>query len=239
MQELFTTDNLVSLLTLTLMEIVLGIDNIVFISIITNKLEVSQQSKARILGLGLALGTRIVLLFMVNWLVHLTEPLFTLFNKGFSIKDLILLAGGLFLIYKSVTEIFHKMEMSEHEDAKNPSTITFGSAIGQIILLDIIFSIDSIITAVGLVDSILIMIVAVILSLIVMLIFSKGIGVFINSNPSIKIIALAFLVMIGTMLVAEGFHIHFPKGYIYFSMAFALGIEFLNMRFRKKSKHTG
>ena len=236
MEAIFTTENIFSLLTLTLMEIVLGIDNIVFISIITNRVAADQQNKARVFGLALALITRIILLFMVSWLVHLTEPLFEIFNKEISIKDLILIAGGLFLVYKSTTEIFNKMETHESETVAGNTTLTFASAIGQIILLDIIFSIDSIITAVGLVDSLYIMIIAVVLSMVVMLIFSKGIGTFINNNPSVKIIALAFLVMIGTMLLAEGFHIHFPKGYIYFSMAFALAIEFLNMKMRGKFK---
>ncbi len=238
MEYLFSPEFIFEFLTLTAMEIVLGIDNIIFISILTAKLPFESQKSARYTGLSMALLLRIALLFTVSWIIHLTFPLFS-FNiishfVEISPKDLILISGGLFLIYKSATEIFHNSEDEENPDSKQK--LSFTSAIIQIIILDLVFSIDSIITAVGLVDDINIIIGAVIVSMIIMLIFAKVISDFINKNPSIKLIALAFLIMIGTMLLAEGFKIHFPKGYIYFSMSFALIIELINMKKRNQKK---
>ncbi len=232
---MFSLDLLISLGTLTLMEIVLGIDNLIFISILVAKLPLDKQQNARIMGLSLALICRIGLLFMVSYLVHLTKPLVTLFDHPISIKDLILITGGIFLIYKSVKEIYIKVEKGEEDEhGHKPIKSAYSSIISQIVLIDIVFSIDSIITAVGLVDNVYIMIIAVVISMIVMLIFAKPISNFVNDNPSIKILALSFLIMIGTMLVGEGFHAHFPKGYIYFSITFALVLEVINMRMRKK-----
>jgi len=233
MEGIFTSENLISLLTLTLMEVVLGIDNVIFISILTSRLQPKDQQKGRFIGLLMAMVFRIILLFMISWLIHLTQPLFTVFEKDISVKDLILIAGGLFLIYKSITEIYHKTNVEEERSQSSQIKLTIRAAVIQIIILDLVFSIDSIITAIGLVEHLYIMVSAVVISMIIMLAFAKPVGNFVSNNPSVKIIALSFLLMIGTMLLAEGFHIHFPKGYIYFSMAFGLGIELLNMRMRK------
>jgi predicted tellurium resistance membrane protein TerC len=228
----------ISLTTLTLLEIVLGIDNIIFISILSGKLPADQQAKARRLGLGLALITRIILLCGLAWVVKLDKPFWetTLFSWQISIsgKDLILLVGGLFLIGKSVFEIHEKLE-GEDGHATNKMTVTFGSVIVQILMLDIVFSLDSVITAVGMVKQIGVMIAAVILAMIVMLVFVNKISAFVDRHPTIKMLALSFLILIGTMLVAEGFHQHVNKGYIYFAMTFALAVEFLNMRLRSKA----
>jgi predicted tellurium resistance membrane protein TerC len=236
MSVLLTADGLISLLTLTLLEIVLGIDNIIFISILAVKLPPEQQGKARTLGILLALVVRVALLFAITWIISLQQDLFTLFEMGFSGRDLILLGGGLFLIGKSTSEIHGKLQGAEHDElqSKKP-TASFRSVVIQIVLIDIVFSFDSILTAVGLVQHIEIMIIAVIISLLVMLAFAKTISDFVDRNPSIKMLALSFLIMIGTLLVAEAFEYHVPKGYIYFSMAFSLSVEVLNMRFRKKS----
>lgn len=232
----FTTEILISLLTLTFLEIVLGIDNIVFISIVGSRLPVSQQKKVRIIGLTLALVGRILLLLAIEWIIGLTKPIFTINDFAFSFRDLILIVGGLFLIAKSTSEMHKKLEVSKEEEKASLRKHTLRSAIIQIILLDLVFSLDSIITAVGLVDQVYIIIIAIVISMGVMLAFSKAISDFINKHPTMKLLAIAFLLMIGTVLVIEGLHVHVPKGYIYFSMAFALGIEFLNMRLRKISK---
>ncbi len=236
MSVLFTADGLISLLTLTLLEIVLGIDNIIFISILAVKLPIDQQGKARTIGILLALVVRVALLFAITWIISLQQDLFSILGLGFSGRDLILLGGGLFLIGKSTSEIHGKLQGEEFDEhATKKYTTTFQAVVIQIVLIDIVFSFDSILTAVGLVKHIEIMIVAVIISLFVMLAFAKTISDFVERNPSIKMLALSFLIMIGTLLVAEAFEYHVPKGYIYFSMAFALGVEILNMRFRKKS----
>ncbi len=232
----FTTEILISLLTLTFLEIVLGIDNIVFISIVGSRLPVEQQRKVRILGLTLALAGRILLLFGIGWIIGLTKPIFTINDFAFSFRDLILIAGGLFLIAKSTSEMHKKLEVSKEEEETALRKYTLRSAIVQILLLDLVFSLDSIITAVGLVDEIYIIVIAIVISMAVMLIFSKAISDFISNHPTMKMLAVAFLLMIGTVLVIEGLHVHVPKGYIYFSMAFALGIELLNMRIRKVQK---
>ncbi len=233
----FTTEILISLLTLTFLEIVLGIDNIVFISIVGSRLPADQQKKVRILGLSLALIGRILLLLGIEWIIGLTKPIFTINTFEFSFRDLILIVGGMFLIAKSTSEMHKKLEVSKEEEKKNLKKQTFRSAIIQIILLDLVFSLDSIITAVGLVDQVYIIIIAIVISMGVMLAFSRAISDFINNHPTMKLLAIAFLLMIGTVLVIEGLHVHVPKGYIYFSMAFALGIELLNMRIRKKTKN--
>lgn len=232
---ILSTEGLIAFLTLSLLEIVLGIDNIIFISILTNKLPQQEQGKARIAGIGLALVLRVAMLFGITWIIQLTEPLFTLFEMGFTGRDLVLIAGGLFLLAKSTSEIHHKME-GEGEDVKSnkPSARrSFVSIIVQIALLDIVFSFDSILTAVGMTDELGIMIMAVIVSLVVMLIFAGRIAAFIAKHPSLQVLALSFLILIGVMLIAEGFHQHISKGYIYFAVAFSLLVEIINIRMRK------
>jgi predicted tellurium resistance membrane protein TerC len=227
----------ISLTTLTLLEIVLGIDNIIFISILSGKLPADQQAKARRLGLGAALVTRILLLSALAWVVKLDKPFWeaTLGSWHFAVsgKDLILIIGGLFLLAKSTHEIHEKLEGEDGEKTKRMAA-SFGSVIVQIMLLDIVFSLDSVITAVGMAQQLGVMIAAVILAMIVMLIFVNQISAFVDRHPTIKMLALSFLILIGTMLVAEGFHQHISKGYIYFAMAFAVAVEFLNMKMRGK-----
>ena len=233
-----------SLLTLTLLEIVLGIDNIIFISILSGKLPADQQKKARKLGLGLALITRVLLLLSLAWVMKLDAPFWkgTLFGGtrisfdfAISGKDLILILGGLFLLGKSTFEIHEKLE-GEDGHATKKIVPTFTSVIVQIMLLDIVFSLDSVITAVGMVKQVGVMITAVILAMIVMLVFVHQISSFVDRHPTIKMLALSFLILIGCMLVAEGFHKEIPKGYIYFAMAFSVGVEMLNLKMRKASK---
>ncbi|GAB2964035.1 TerC family protein [Hymenobacter coalescens] len=232
----------VSLLTLTFMEIVLGIDNIIFISIVVNRLNPAQQKQGRTIGLVLALLIRIALLMSISWIVGLKTPLFTVdlpwAEQGFGVtgRDIILFIGGLFLIGKSTTEIHTKLQGEEEHDGPNKVYSTMSRIIFQIVLIDIVFSFDSILTAVGLVDNVLIMIVAVVLSMGVMLAFSGLVSNFVNRNPTIKMLALSFLIMIGVMLVMEAFHKEIEKGYIYFAMAFSLVVELLNLRLRKKAE---
>lgn len=228
-------DAWISLLTLTFLEIVLGIDNIIFISIVTNKLPVEQQPKARKLGLLLALLFRIGLLMGISIIISFKDPLFTLLDHAVSGRDLILIIGGLFLLAKSTSEIHHKVEGGEEEESDGTkATKSFMGIIVQIIILDLVFSFDSILTAVGLTDHIEIMIAAVIISMMIMMAFSTLISNFINQHPTLQILALAFLILIGVMLIAEGLGAHVPKGYIYFSVAFSLLVEIVNMRMRKK-----
>jgi predicted tellurium resistance membrane protein TerC len=237
LEGLFTTEGIVSLLTLTFLEIVLGIDNIVFISITAGRLPAGQQKKARSVGLILALIVRIALLLAVSWIIGLKQPVLTIREFELSFRDLILMIGGLFLIGKSTSEIHTKLEgESEEEGEVKAKALSLRGAIIQIVLLDIVFSLDSILTAVGLVENVLIIIIAIVISLFVMLSFAKKISDFINNHPAMKLLAISFLMMIGLVLVVEGLHVHVPKGYIYFAMAFALGIEVLNMKIRKKSK---
>ena len=227
----------VSLLTLTALEIVLGIDNVIFISILAGKLPEAQQAKARQLGMSLALITRILLLCSITWLMKLTTDLFTLpiLNEGISGKDLILLIGGLFLIGKSVVEVHEKLEGAEgHANPAGPRA-QFARVIVQILLLDIVFSLDSVITAVGMADNLGVMITAVVIALGVMLAFAGAISDFVNRHPTVKMLALSFLILIGVTLVGEALGQHIPKGYIYFSMAFAFGVEMLNLRLQKKA----
>lgn len=225
----------IALLTLTFLEIVLGIDNIIFISIVTDKLPESQQAKGRNIGLMLALVFRVALLLGITWIIGFSEPLFHVFDHAVSGRDLILMAGGLFLLGKSTSEIHHKLE-GEHEDREKAvkTRLTLGSALVQIVALDMVFSFDSILTAIGLTEHVIIMIGAVILSMIVMMLFSGVISRFINKHPTLQILALAFLILIGFMLMLDATGFHVPKGYIYFAVAFSLIVEMVNMRMRKK-----
>jgi len=233
-EELLTANGIISLLTLTFLEIVLGIDNVVFISITAGRLPESQQAKARTLGIALALGVRVALLLGISWIIGLKQPIITFQEFELSFRDVILIAGGLFLLYKSTSEIHAKLE-GESEDHRDAAVLSLRSAILQIVLLDIVFSFDSILTAIGLVENVAIMVIAIVISLGVMLIFAGRISAFIHKHPAMKLLAISFLMMIGLVLVVEGLHIHVPKGYIYFAMAFSLGVEFLNMRIRKRT----
>lgn len=236
MLELFSQpDTYVSLLTLTFLEIVLGIDNIIFISILTGKLPAEQQEKGRITGLILALFFRIGLLLGISWIAGLVEPLITVFGLSFSGRDLILLAGGLFLMIKSVLEIHEKIE-GEEGIADKKVTPKYWNIIFQIVLLDLVFSLDSVITAVGLVDHVSIMIVAIVISMIIMILFAGKVSDFIHKHPTIKMLALSFLLMIGLLLFVEAFHVEVPKGYVYFAMLFSFLVEMLNIKMRKKGK---
>ena len=253
-EVLFTIASLVSLLTLTVLEIVLGIDNIIFISISAGKLPKKDQKKARTIGLMLALIMRVALLFSITWVIGMKGSLFHVLSESpfvvidlpasladsvlwsCSGRDLILLAGGIFLLYKTTIEIRHKIEGAD--DLQDPSLkkVALNAAILQIVLIDIVFSFDSILTAVGLVDNLLVMILAVVIAMAVMLLFSEKVSNFVNNNPTIKMLALAFLLMIGMILVMDAFHFHVPKGYVYFSMAFSLLVESLNLRMHKKKQ---
>jgi predicted tellurium resistance membrane protein TerC len=228
---------IIALLTLTFLEIVLGIDNIIFISILTNKLPEHQKQKGRVFGLTLALGFRVLLLFSLTWMVkHLTNPLFSVLSNDFSIREIILIAGGLFLLAKSTMEVHHKLDIAHGEDEKTAAVTSFTGAIIQIGLLDIVFSFDSILTAIGLTSMLPVMITAVVISMIIMMIFSGKVADFIHKNPTLEMLALSFLLLIGFMLVVEGFHYEIPKGYIYFAVFFSLFVEVLNMKLRRKKE---
>jgi predicted tellurium resistance membrane protein TerC len=235
MEQLFSTEGLVSLLTLTFLEVILGIDNVVFISIIAGRVQAKNQKKTRMLGLAMALIARLLLLLGVGWIISLKNPVFTVNQFDLSFRDLILIAGGLFLIWKSVSEIHAKLEGDDHAQ-KEIKVLTWRGAVIQIMLIDIVFSFDSVLTAVGLVENIWIIVIAIAVALAVMLIFVNTISNFINQHPAMKLLAISFLFMIGTILVIEGLHFHVPKGYMYFSMAFAIIIEILNMKIKKRSK---
>jgi predicted tellurium resistance membrane protein TerC len=224
----------VTFLMLTALELVLGIDNVIFISILAGKLPADQQDKARKIGLGLAMGTRVLLLLSLSWMIRLTAPLFTVFGQEVSGRDLILLSGGLFLLAKSTREIHQKLEGEEgHASARVPPS--FSSVIFQILLLDIVFSLDSVITAVAMARRVEIMVAAVVIAIIVMMAFARPISDFVQRHPTVKMLALSFLLLIGMTLVADGLHHHIPKGYVYFAMAFSVFVEMLNIRLRKKS----
>ena len=225
----------VSLLTLTFMEIVLGIDNIIFISILVDKLPRERREAARRLGLFMAMFMRIGLLLLLAWIVGLVEPLFTVLGQEISGRDLILILGGLFLIWKSTGEIHQSLEGEEGHESKTVAA-SFGAVIMQIMIIDLVFSLDSIITAVGMVDEVAVMIAAVIASVGMMMVFAGPIGRFVSDHPTIKMLALSFLVAVGVVLLAEGFGHHVPKGYIYFAMAFSLVVEMLNIRLRKRAE---
>ena len=243
MEIFLQADTWLALLTLIFLEVVLGIDNIIFISIVSNKLPEEQRKKARNTGLAFAMGVRVILLLGITWIIGLKSELFRLFDHGFSGRDLILIFGGLFLIAKSTMEINHEMEGEEDEEedsSGSSSTVktfpSLSSTIFQIILLDIIFSFDSILTAVGIVDQVIIMIIAVIFSIGIMMFFSGRISQFIQDHPSMEVLALGFLILIGFTLLLEGLGEEIPKGYIYFAVGFSLLIEFTNIRVRKKRK---
>lgn len=233
--ELFTLENLIALLTLTILEIVLGIDNIVFISILSDKLPAKDQAKGRQLGLAIALITRILLLLSLSWIIKLEEPLFHILELGISGRDLILLIGGIFLIAKSTMEIHDKLEGKEHGEHAGAGKATLAGTIVQIGLLDIVFSIDSVITAVGMAKEIIVMVLAVVIAVAIMLLSSGAISDFVNKHPTVKVLALSFLLLIGTSLLVEGLHQEIPKGYIYFAMAFSVFVELVNMKIREGS----
>ena len=242
MEQIFTTAALTSIISLTLLEIVLGVDNIIFVSIISSKLPKNEQGKARRIGLLMAMLIRISLLFVLGFILGLEKELFNLediglpFDIGFSGKDLILLAGGLFLLYKSTSEIHQKLEGHEENVSGKKTSSKLSKAILDIAVINLVFSIDSIITAIGMTNNIYVMAISVVLSTIAMLLFAGGVGEFVEKHPTVKMLALAFLVMIGTLLVAEAFKVHVPKGYIYFSMAFSFLVEVLNIKMRKNAK---
>ena len=236
MQLLLDPQAWIAFLTLTALELVLGIDNIVFISILVDRLPARRREFTRRIGLGLAMFMRIALLLLLVWIVGLTAPLFTLLGNALSGRDLILIAGGLFLLWKATGEIHELLEA--HGDAPQPASATratFGAILGQIVVIDLVFSLDSIITAVGMVDEIAIMVAAVVVSVALMMAFSGPISRFVSAHPTIKMLALAFLFAIGLVLVADGFDHHVPKGYVYSAMAFSIAVELLNIRVRKKS----
>jgi predicted tellurium resistance membrane protein TerC len=235
MEWLFSGEALIALATLSLLEIVLGIDNLVFLTILAGKLPPEQQPRARKIGLALALGMRVGLLLVITWIIGLTRPLFTVLGQAISGRDLILLIGGLFLLAKATTEIHHKLE---GESAGTPGAVraTFGAVIAQIVVMDLIFSLDSVITAVGMAEDIRVMIIAVVIAMAVMLAFAEPLGRFVQAHPTVQMLALSFLLLIGMTLVAEAFEVHVSKGYIYFAMGFSVFVEVLNLKFSKKGK---
>lgn len=237
MAELFTAENLLALVTLTALEIVLGIDNIVFIAILSGKVRPEQRQRARQIGLAGAMLMRILLLLSISWIMGLKEhALFALFGHHFTGRDLILLVGGIFLIAKATHEIHNKLEGDEGEHGMTGRVASMASVVVQIMLMDIIFSLDSVITAVGMAEELWVMIAAVVIAVAVMMLFARPISDFVERHPTIKMLALSFLLLIGVMLTAEGFGRHIEKGYVYFAMAFSLFVELLNLRMRKKSK---
>ncbi len=226
----------IALVTLIALEVVLGIDNIIFLSILVGRLPEEQRQRARLIGLSLAMGMRVVLLLSIAWVMQLTEPMFSVFGKGISGRDLILILGGLFLLWKSVHEIHNSLEGPRGEE-EGPSAVvaaSFGAMMVQIALIDLVFSLDSVITAVGMVDEVSIMVIAVMVAVGVMMVGAKSIGEFVDRHPTVKMLALSFLVVIGIVLVAEGFGTHVPKGYVYFAMAFSVVVEMLNIRVRSR-----
>lgn len=236
MNELFTAEAALALVTLTALEIVLGIDNIIFISILAGKLPPAQQGRARRLGLLLAMGTRVLLLVSLAWIMGLTQPLFSVFSQEISGRDLILGLGGLFLIWKSVREIHERLEGPDEKGNQARTAVTFGGVLFQIALLDIVFSLDSVITAVGMANQIAIMITAVVVAVGFMMFAAGPVSDFVERHPTVKMLALSFLLLIGVTLIAESLDQHIPKGYIYFAMAFSVLVEMLNLRIRKTSQ---
>lgn len=226
----------VALVTLTSLEIVLGVDNIIFISILVGRLPDKQRDKGRTIGLALAMIARILLLLSLTWVMGLTKPLFNLLSYDISGRDLILILGGLFLLAKSTHEIHNSLEGDE-ESHESKAKVSFAGVLVQIALLDIVFSLDSVITAVGLAKNIEVMILAIVIAVVVMMLSAKTLGDFVDTHPTIKMLALSFLILVGVSLIGEGFEMHIPKGYIYFAMAFSIGVEVLNMKIRKKSKN--
>ena len=235
MEGLLTADAIIALITLTVLEIVLGVDNVIFISILAGKLPADQQDRARKVGLMAAMLMRIALLFSLAWIVRLTEPIVTILGRGISGRDMILLGGGLFLLAKATREIHEKLEGEEGEMTARVAP-SFGAVIGQIMLLDIVFSLDSVITAVGMADQLSVMVLAVMIAVGIMMVSAASISRFVNEHPTVKVLALSFLLLIGASLIAEGFGTHIPKGYIYFAMAFSVFVEMINLRAAKKRK---
>jgi predicted tellurium resistance membrane protein TerC len=231
MDAFLTADGLIALATLTFLEVVLGVDNVIFIAILVGRLPAAQQPSARTLGLGAAMGMRILLLLSIAWIMRLTRPLFVAFGQPFSGRDLILIAGGLFLLWKATVEIHEKLEGTEGHAAARYAP-SFWAVIGQIMLLDIIFSLDSVITAVGMANDIAIMVTAVVVAVAIMMISARPIGEFVMRHPTVKVLALSFLLMIGLALVSDGVGFHIPKGYIYFAMGFSIFVETINLRLR-------
>ncbi len=238
MEEIFTSAGIISIVSLTFMEIVLGIDNIIFVSIVAGRAEKKDQKKARNIGLLLAMLIRVLLLFVIKFIIEAQNTLFTLpFNfdgRDISIKDLVLIAGGLFLIYKSTTEIHHKFNVDDHVETESKTRKKLNAIIIQILLLNLVFSVDSIVTAIGLTQNLTIMFICIILSMLIMLLVSSSISQFVEKHPTVKMLALSFLLMIGLMLIVEAFEFHVPKGYVYFAMAFSLFVEVMNIGLRKK-----
>tara|TARA_B110000495_G_scaffold200229_1_gene215072 strand:+ start:985 stop:1704 length:720 start_codon:yes stop_codon:yes gene_type:complete len=228
----------VALLTLTSLEIILGIDNIIFISVLVGRLPESERKRGRTFGLALAMISRILLLWSITWVMKLNDVLFTILSNDISGRDLILLCGGLFLLAKSTHEIHHTMEDSDADNSTSNGAATFGSVLLQVAVIDLVFSLDSVITAVGLADEVQIMILAIVISVGIMMISATSIGNFVDEHPTVKMLALSFLILVAVTLVAEGLDFHFPKGYIYFAMAFSFFVEMLNLRVRKKSHLT-
>jgi predicted tellurium resistance membrane protein TerC len=234
----FTSDNLIALVTLTALEVVLGVDNVIFISILAGKLREEDQARARRVGLMAAMVMRILLLFSLAWIVRLTEPLFTVLGRGVSGRDLILLGGGLFLLAKATIEIHDKLEGVEGERSARVAP-SFSAVIVQIMLLDIVFSLDSVITAVGMAESIAVMVVAVVLAVAIMMVSSGAVSTFVQRHPTVKVLALSFLMLIGLSLVGEGLGHHIPKGYVYFAMGFSVFVEMINLRVRNQGPPVG
>jgi predicted tellurium resistance membrane protein TerC len=229
------TELIVALVTLTILEIILGVDNVIFVSILSGKLPKAQQKRARRIGMLAAMLMRIALLFTINWIAHLTEPLFNIASRDISGRDLILVGGGLFLLAKATFEIHDRLEGTSHDVSRKPAA-SFSSVIAQVMVLDIVFSLDSVITAIGMANDIWVMVAAVVLAVLVMMLAAEPISAFVEEHPTIKVLALAFLLLIGISLVAEGLSFHIPKGYIYFAMAFSVGVEIVNIRVRRKSE---
>ena len=238
MEELLSSAGIISLISLTFMEVVLGIDNIIFVSIVAGRVEKKDQKRARNLGLILAMVIRIALLFIIQLIIQAQQTLFTIPidfpGKEISIKELVLIAGGLFLIYKATTEIHHKFNVDDHVETESKTKQKFNAVVLQILMLNIVFSVDSIVTAIGLTQNVIIMMIAVILSMLIMLAVSSSISNFVEKHQTVKMLALSFLLMIGFMLIVEAFEIHVPKGYVYFAMAFSLFVEMLNIRLKRK-----
>ena len=235
MDWIFNPEIWIALLTLTALEVVLGIDNIIFITVLAGRLPENERNRGRIIGLAMAMITRILLLLSLTWIMGLTKPLFQLLSYEISGRDIILLIGGLFLLAKSTHEIHANLE-GEEERVETSKAVNFVGVITQIAILDIVFSLDSVITAVGLVNQIPVMVAAIIIAIIVMMVSAKSIGDFVESHPTIKMLALSFLILVGVSLIGEGLDLHIPKGYIYFAMAFSVGVEMLNIKMRSKRK---
>ena len=233
MEWLTSPEAWIALLSLTALEIVLGVDNIIFISILVGRLAPVQRQRARVIGLALAMVMRIALLLSLAWMMRLTDPLFSILSRGVSGRDLILIGGGLFLLAKSVMEIHNSLEGESHEGPDAPQGANFYATLAQIAVIDIVFSLDSVITAVGMVSEVPVMVLAIVIAVGIMMFAAKPIGDFVDAHPTLKMLALSFLILIGVALVGEGLAFHIPKGYIYFAMAFAVGVEMLNLRLRK------